>query len=361
MVNPKKFIELLKKNKINFFSGTPDSVLSNFLELLKKEKNFYISPHEGIAVSSAIGYHYATKKIPMVFMQNSGLGNILNPISSIAHKKIFSIPLILLIGMRGYKGDEPQHLIQIKSTPKILKSSDISYFWLNKNQEINKQIKYALSLTKKNKMPVAILIRKGTFYKKKSVTKKIKNNKNSGSSYNDYIVTLSKYIKKDDYIFSPTGFVHRTLFSNRKNFKTKKIFYNIGGMGHLSSIAYTVANIKKKKRIFCLEGDGSFLMHLGSQALIDKSKIKNFRYILFNNGTHFSTGGNIASNISNINLKLFSKSIGFNYCKIKNFKELESFMKKKSEENFFLDLICSNVHLNNLPRPKLTQIKFFNI
>ena len=102
-------------------------------------------------------------------------------------------------------------------------------------------------------------------------------------------------------------------------------------------------------------------MHLGSQALIDKSKIKNFRYILFNNGTHFSTGGNIASNISNINLKLFSKSIGFNYCKIKNFKELESFMKKKSEENFFLDLICSNVHLNNLPRPKLTQIKFFNI
>ncbi len=359
MIDAKTFIKTLKKNKINFFSGTPDSVLSNFLELLKKEKNFYISPHEGIAVSSGIGYFYMTRKIPIVFMQNSGLGNILNPISSIAHKDIFSIPMILIIGMRGYKGDEPQHLIQIKSTPKILKSSDISYFWFDKTKSIDKQIKYALNLTKKNKMPVAILIRKGVFSKNKLTKHKKESKINLGSSYDDYITTLSKYVKREDFLFSPTGFVHRTLFSNRKKFRTKKIFYNIGGMGHLSSMAYTAANMNKNNQIFCLEGDGSFLMHLGCQTLTNKSKIKNFRYLLFNNGSHYSTGGGIPSNINNIDLKLFAKSIGLNYRNIKNFKELEIFMKKKSNKNYFLNLVCNNVHLKNLPRPKLNQIKFY--
>lgn len=357
MIDPKIFIKTLKKNKINFFSGTPDSVLANFLEILKSEKNFYISPHEGIATSAAVGYSYITKKMPCVFMQNSGLGNVLNPISSIAHKKIFSIPMILLIGMRGYKGDEPQHLIQIKSTPKILKSSDISFFWLNESKSIDRQIKYAVNLTKKNKMPIAILIKKGIFSKNKNLKKKIQIKK-KGSSYNNYIETLSKYIVAKDYIFSPTGYAHRTLFFNRLKFKTKKIFYNIGGMGHLSSIAYTAANLKKSNRVFCLEGDGSFLMHLGCQTLINKSKIKNFRYLLFNNGSHFSTGGNVASNIRNINLKIFAKSIGMEYIKIKNYNELEVFLKKNIKKNFFLELLCNDSHLKNLPRPKLAQIKF---
>ena len=207
-------------------------------------------------------------------------------------------------------------------------------------------------------MPVAILIEKGVFSENRNVNKKKIITKNSGSSYNDYILILSKYIQKSDYIFSPTGFVHRTLFYNRKQFKSKKIFYNIGGMGHLSSIAYTAANLKRSNKIFCLEGDGSFLMHLGSQTLINKSRIKNFTYLLFNNGSHYSTGGNVPSNIFNINLKLFAKSIGLKYIKIKNFKELELFMNKKKQGNFFLDLICNNNHLKNLPRPKLSQIKF---
>lgn len=359
MIDPKIFLKSLKKNEINFYSGTPDSVLANLLEILKNEKNFQISPHEGIAVSSGVGYHYATKKIPCIFMQNSGLGNILNPISSIAHKNIFSVPMLLLIGMRGYKGDEPQHLIQIKATPKILKSSDISYFWLDSKTNVNKQIQYATNLAKKNRMPVAILIKKNLFLKIKVFKQKDNDKKKvSGSSYNDYIITLSKFIKKKDYIFSPTGFVHRTLFYNRNKFKTDKIFYNIGGMGHLSSIAYTVANLKKKSKVFCLEGDGSFLMHLGCQTLIDKSKLKNFKYILFNNKSHYSTGGNIPSNITNIKLKLFAKSIGLNYLKIKSAHDLNKFMLKKSEENYFLDLDCNNVHFKNLPRPKLEQIKY---
>lgn len=357
MIDSKLFINSLKKNKINFFSGTPDSVLANFLEILKSEKNFYISPHEGIATSAAVGYSYATKKIPCVFMQNSGLGNILNPISSIAHKNIFSIPMILLIGMRGYKGDEPQHLIQIKSTPKILKSSDISFFWLSELKSIDRQIKYAINLTKKNKMPIAILIKKGIFSKNKNIKKKAQIKKR-GSSYNDYIEILSKNIDAKDYIFSPTGYIHRTLFFNRLKFKTKKIFYNIGGMGHLSSIAYTAANLKKSNKVFCLEGDGSFLMHMGCQTLINKRKISNFKYFLFNNETHFSTGGSIPSNIKNIDLNFFSKSIGLKYFKINNFLELETFMKKKIKGNYFVELLCNNDHLKNLPRPKLKDIKF---
>lgn len=358
MIDPKAFIKSLKNNKINFFSGTPDSVLANFLEILKKEKNFYISPNEGIAVSAAIGYNFAEREIPCVFMQNSGLGNILNPISSIAHKKIFSIPMLMIIGMRGYKGDEPQHLIQIKATPKILKSSDINYFWLDKSKSINKQIAKAINMTKKNKMPIAILIKKDVFSKKLINKKKTIFIKPKYSSYDEYVNVLTDFIEKKDYIFSSTGFLHRTVFFNRKKFLTKNFFYNIGGMGHLSNIAYITAASKKKSKIFCFEGDGSFLMHLGSQTLINKSKIKNFKYFLFNNKSHFSTGGNISSNISNINLSLFAKSIGLKYFKISNFINLEKFMKKKINGNYFVELACNDKHLKNLPRPKLEEISF---
>lgn len=364
MIDAKRFIKSLKKNKINFFSGTPDSVLVNFLEILKKEKNFYTAPHEGIATSAAIGYNYATNKIPCVFMQNSGLGNILNPISSIAHKKIFSVPIIIVIGMRGFKGDEPQHLIQIKSTPKILKSSDIDYFWLDKDKDIDRQVRYATNLAKKNKMPIAILVRKGSFLKNNTIKlKKIIQNKSIrslGSSYLDYLKILSKYINKNDYVFSSTGFLHRTLLFIKEKFLSKKIFYNIGGMGHLSSIAYITAKLKKNNKIYCLEGDGSFLMHLGSQTLINKKKVSNFKYFLFNNESHFSTGGNINSNVKNLDLRLFAKSINLKYYKIKNFKELDTFMKNKNKNknSFFLELLCNDDHLKKIPRPELKDIRF---
>ena len=129
-------------------------------------------------------------------------------------------------------------------------------------------------------------------------------------------------------------------------------------MGHLSSIAYIAAQIKKKNNIFCLEGDGSFLMHLGSQTLIKKSSIQNFKYFLFNNGSHFSTGGNVPSNISNINLELFARSIGLNYFKINKAIELKKFMKKRIKSNYFVELVCNDVHIDNIPRPKLKQISF---
>ena len=359
MIDPRKFIQILKKNKINFFSGTPDSVLSNFLEVLKNEKNFYVAPHEGIAVSAGIGYNFATAKIPCVFMQNSGLGNILNPISSIAHKKIFKIPMIIIIGMRGYKGDEPQHLIQIKSTPKILKESDIEYFYLDTKTDLNKQINKAVNMTSNNKMPIAILIKKNSFDKILKTKKiKLKSNIKKYSSYNDYVNTISNYVKKEDYVLSATGFLHRTVFYNREKFKTKNFFYNIGGMGHLSNIAYITALIKKKSNIFCLEGDGSFLMHLGSQLLVSKNKLRNFKYFLFNYNSHYSTGGQIQSNINNIDLKIFAKSIKLNYFKFDDSSKLNNFLQKNKKGNLFIELKCNNSHITDLPRPKLDQISF---
>lgn len=357
MIEAKNFIKTLKTNGIKFFAGTPDSVLSDVFEEVKKEKKFYIAPHEGIAVSSGIGYYYAVKKIPCVFMQNSGLGNILNPISSIAHKKIFSVPMILVIGMRGYKGDEPQHLIQIKSTPKILRASNIDFIYLNKKKNINSQIKKAINMAKKNKMPVAILINKGTF-KKNNKNKTFNKEIVKFNSYEDYILEIAKVVKKKDYLFSSTGYLHRTVFFHRNKFKTNKMFYNIGGMGHLSNIAYITAILKKDNNIYCLEGDGSFLMHLGSQTLIKKSSLKNFKYFLFNNFSHFSTGGNVHSNINNINLRLFSKSINLKYICINSSKNLRKILKKNLKGNFFIELKCNNKHIKDLPRPKLQSISF---
>ena len=179
-----------------------------------------------------------------------------------------------------------------------------------------------------------------------------------GLTYNDYVNTISNYVKKDDYVLSATGFLHRTVFYNREKFKTKNFFYNIGGMGHLSNIAYITALIKKKSNIFCLEGDGSFLMHLGSQLLVSKNKLKNFKYFLFNNNSHYSTGGQVQSNINNIDLKIFAKSIKLNYFKFEDSSKLNNFLQKNKKGNLFIELKCNNSHISNLPRPKLDQISF---
>ena len=358
MIDVKNLVKVLKENNISFYAGVPDSVLKNFTNCLDVEKKFehLILTNEGSAISAGVGYYLSTKKIPAVYMQNSGLGNSLNPIISIAHKKVYRIPLFLIIGWRGAPNlkDEPQHLVQGKVTKQFLKLCGIKYEILENKADL-KKIKKLINFSRKNREIVAILIKKNTL--KTSVTKKIIKKKNNSKflTRSKFIEKLIKRVNKNYKLISSTGYISRELY-NKINLFNLDIspFYMVGGMGHTSSMSLGYS-LKTGKKIICLDGDGSFLMHLGSVVSITKYAKSNFKYILLNNNSHESVGGQ-TTNIENINLKLFSKSIGYKkYFYLNQSKKadqtLKSFLAHKGPS--FLEVhIKVNLSDNNLPRPK---------
>ena len=361
MIKVSSLISLLEKNNSRFFTGVPDSVLKGLSSYLqnKDKKKHIIATNEGSAVSIGIGHYLSTKKVPCVYMQNSGLSNALNPLISIAHKKVYSIPLILIIGWRGSPRikDEPQHNVKGKITEQILKLLNIKYTILRSNNDLNKfdkQIKNA----KKNKSITACLIEQGTLEKNNKITKRkdyYKLNKEF------FLKTLLESLEKKTKIISSTGYNSRELMHLREKYKLKnsKDFYMVGGMGHTSSVALGYSLTNKNKTI-CIDGDGSFLMHLGSIKTAATFANKNFRYILLNNNSHDSVGGQ-STYANNINFKQFSKSLGFKnfYC-IKDDKNLKRNIKKFLSGNSlnFLEVKVTNSKIKNLPRPTdLIKIK----
>jgi phosphonopyruvate decarboxylase len=361
MIKVSALINLLKKNKCNFYTGVPDSVLkelSSYLQNTNKKKHI-IATNEGAAVSIGIGQYLSTKKIPAIYMQNSGLSNALNPLISIAHKKVYSIPLILIIGWRGspYVKDEPQHNVKGKITKEILKLLNIKYTILRSSSDIkkfDKQIKSA----KKNKSIVACLIEQGTLEKNKN-TKKKKDFYNLDKEF--FLKNLLENLNKNTRIISSTGYNSRELMYLREKYKFKntKDFYMVGGMGHTSSVALGYSLSSKNKTI-CIDGDGSLLMHLGSIKTAGNFANKNFKYILLNNNAHDSVGGQ-STYANDVDFEKLSKSLGFNnFYSIDNKKNLKKIIKKFLSEKklSFLEVKVSNSKIKKLPRPTdLIKIK----
>ncbi len=361
MIKVNTLINLLKKNNSNFFTGVPDSVLkelSIFLQT-KSKKNHIISTNEGSAVSIGIGYYLSTKKLPVIYMQNSGLSNALNPLISISHKKVYSIPLILIIGWRGSPRvkDEPQHNVKGKITEQILKLLNIKYTIIRSNADINKFDKQ-IKLAKKNKSVVACLIEQGTLEK----SKKFKSKKDFYNLDKEFFLkTLLENTQKKTKIISSTGYNSRELMYLREKYELKnsRDFYMVGGMGHTSSVALGYSLSAKNKTI-CIDGDGSLLMHLGSIKTAGTFANKNFKYILLNNNMHDSVGGQ-STYADDINFEKLSKSLGFRkFYSIANKKNLKQDIKKfLSESNLsFLEVKVTNSKIKKLPRPKdLIKIK----
>jgi len=353
----KDIIKILKKNNINFFTGVPDSVLKSLSLSLSKlsKKNHVITANEGGAVSLAAGYHLASKKIPVVYFQNSGLGNAINPITSMVHKEIYAIPMILFIGWRGAPGikDEIQHKIQGRITLKQLELLNIKYSVFDKkkySQQLGNLIKHA----KKNSQPVAFIFKNKDLNKLKS--KQLSNKKKYISSIirSDFISKLAKQTKNSK-IVATTGFTSRELFQIRKDNYSNNFrdFYMVGAMGHSSMVALGYSLISKKK-VICLDGDGAFLMHQGASSISAKFANKNFRYILLNNECHESVGGQPTS-INNINLKNFALSIGYkNYYLLNKNKSIDKTIKlfMNSKGPSFLEVKIKPGSLKDLIRIK---------
>ncbi len=355
MIEVENLLKVLKKSKVDFFTGVPDSILKKFSIYIDKysQKKHVIATNEGSATSIGIGYYLSTKKIPCVYLQNSGLSNAINPLISISSKEVYSIPLFLLIGWRGSprQPDEPQHKAKGKITTQLLKLLNINFCILRKEKDLTK-IQNLISKAYKNKKVVACLIEKNILKSKKESIKKLRNKFILRS---EFIENFIKLIPRKSKIISTTGYTSRELLDIRKNKKINngQDFYMVGGMGHSASVALGYA-LHSNKITYCLDGDGSVLMHLGSLRTIGFLKKKNFKHIILNNNSHESVGGQ-PTNFDGIDLEKFSKSIGYkNYFQIQNKFILKKILKKflTSKGPSLLEVKIQNISLNNLSRPK---------
>ena len=286
MIDVKETYEALIGSGIDMFTGVPDSLLKNICAYITDttpRERHIIAANEGNAVGIAAGHYLATGKPALVYMQNSGLGNTVNPLLSLADEKVYSIPMVLMIGWRGEPGvhDEPQHAKQGEVTLALLDAMQIPYIILEDVGQIGPQVALAVN----RKSPVAIVVRKGTFgsYKLKNASK------------NDYELSREQamklvvdHLRADDIIVSTTGKLSRELFEYREARQQGHghDFLTVGSMGHSSSIALGIALEKPQRRVFCFDGDGAFIMHTGALGIVASMKPRNFYHILFNNNAH---------------------------------------------------------------------------
>ena len=362
MINTNNFFNFLNRNGIKFFSGVPDSILKSTRSNLEKKngQQHIITANEGSAIASCAGYFLSTGKLSCAYMQNSGLGNAIIPLISITHKKVYSVPIFLMIGWRGSPGikDEPQHISNGAITLKLLKLLNIRYCILNSEKDFF-NLKKLINYSKKNKVVVACLIKKNSLISSKN--NKLKSNIQSGLKRENFIMTLLKNIKSNTKIISTTGYTSRELYQTRQQYNLKKgnDFYMVGGMGHASMTALGVS-LNTNKQVICLDGDGSMIMHMGSLANIANFAKRNYKHILLNNFSHESVGGQKTFS-ENLDLKRITKGMGYKeyfYLNTRSnvTKVLRKFLLCKGPS--FLEVIIKKGTMKNLLRPKnLHEIK----
>ena len=295
MIYSKDLYNCLKENKVNCFCGVPDSLLKDFCAYLTDNTTVCehtITANEGNAIGIAAGHYLATGNPACVYMQNSGIGNCINPLLSLTDEEVYNIPVLLLIGWRGEpdKKDEPQHIKQGKVTDKLLDVMGIKYEILPENFEQAKPIiQEAFQYMKETLKPFAFIIKKGLFEEYKLINK-------TTTSYTlareDAIETVIKYLNETDIIVSTTGHISREVYETRERLMQshKQDFLTVGSMGHSSSIALGIALQKPDRNIYCFDGDGAFLMHEGAIGVNASKRLSNFKHIVFNNEAHDSVG-----------------------------------------------------------------------
>lgn len=347
-----------------FFTGIPDSQLKplcNYLmDIYGISNSHIIAANEGNAVALAAGYHLATGKTPVVYLQNSGIGNIINPVASLMNNKVYGIPCIFIVGWRGEPGiyDEPQHIFQGEVTVKLLEDIDIKTYIISKNtkgEEIKKKLAEWKPLIDSGKQ-VAFIVRKDALEFEGKV-----NYANDNKMTREEIIRHIVAIAEKDLIVSTTGKASRELFEIREaNCQGHEYdFLTVGSMGHSSSIALGITLQKPETKVWCIDGDGAVLMHMGAMALIGSTCPKNLVHIVINNGAHETVGG-MPTVASKIDLIKIAQGCGYpNTVKVDTLKELDNELIKAKELNdlVFIEVKCSIGARDNLGRPTTTAIE----
>jgi len=295
-IKPIYFYDQLISHGVEFFAGVPDSLLKELClcidDRISNDKHI-IAANEGNAIALAAGYHLATGKLPLVYMQNSGLGNAVNPLLSLCDPAVYSIPMLLLIGWRGEPGvkDEPQHIKQGMVQLDLLRAMDIPYKIISQDEcDFENKISNSIKIATKENRPVVIVIKKGTFGNYKFSSPKVDDKL---MSREESLEIILNNLPEKSIIVSTTGKTSREIFEIRekRGQSHQQDFLTVGSMGHCSSIAIGIALAKPHREVVCIDGDGALLMHLGSLTTIASMKPKNFRHILINNEVHESVGG----------------------------------------------------------------------
>lgn len=360
MLKNDKLVGLLRRKNLNFITGVPCSIFKDFLNYINDTGEIKHIPatSEGEACAIASGYYLATKKIPMVYMQNSGLGNSINPLTSLLDKAIYSIPALLLISWRGEPGkkDEPQHVKMGEITLKLLKTLNIPFDFLSPDQtKAAKKIKKAKQYLVKNNSPYAIIVKNKTIESYQSKTEE----KNTYSlTREETIKTILDNLNGNETIISTTGKTSRELFECRETKKQshQADFYVVGSMGCSAGIALGIALSKPQKKIFIFDGDGSILMKMGTLATIGHFLPKNLYHIVFDNNAYDSTGGQKTVSDS-VDFSRIALACGYKSAKIATTqKEVVNFIKtiKSQKCPSMLVIKIKKGSRKNLGRPTKT-------
>lgn len=348
----------------DFYTGVPDSQLKALCNYLMDTygidpKHHIIAANEGNCTALAAGYHLATGKVPVVYMQNSGEGNIINPVASLLNSKVYAIPVIFIIGWRGEPGiyDEPQHIYQGEITVKILEDMGIESFIIGKettDDEVVAKMEEFRSILADGK-DVAFVIRKGALTEAPKVEYK-----NENSMMREEIIQHIVKASGEDLIVSTTGKASRELFETRvANGQSHKYdFLTVGSMGHSSSIALGVAINKPEARVWCVDGDGAVLMHMGALAVLGVIKPKNMIHVVINNGAHETVGG-MPTVAGSIDIVAIAMACGYpNAVAVDCFEDLDRELEvaKGRNELSLIEVKCSIGARNDLGRPTTTAL-----
>ena len=364
MITPHFFINALARNDISFFTGVPDSLLKNICAYITDNitpTNNIIAANEGGAMGLAAGYHLATGKIPVVYMQNSGEGNIVNPLLSLTDKDVYNIPVLLLIGWRGEPGkyDEPQHVKQGKVTLSLLDTMGVKYAVLSDIEaEAETQITEACAYMLERKEAYALVVRKGIFDEYKP---QLKEESSLALSRESAIGIVAGDIEDNAIIVSTTGMISRELFEYRTDNHQghERDFLTVGSMGHASQIALGVALPQPNRRVYCFDGDGASIMHMGNMAITASMKCKNYVHIVFNNGAHDSVGGQPTVGLK-IDFCAIAQAVGYKAAySVETMEALEAKLAefKNAEGPVFLQICVKKGNRKDLGRPTTTPIQ----
>lgn len=361
MLDCSLFYQALADKGIAFFAGVPDSLLKNICAYITDhtpKQHHVITPNEGNALGLAVGYHLGTGKIPLVYMQNSGLGNIVNPLTSLADPEVYSIPMLLLIGWRGEPGvkDEPQHVKMGRINPAILDALETPYRILPKDWETAEAVLgEALQWIKIHNAPLALLVSEGTFqpYQLQSKLAQVSNQLSREAA----IQYVASQLPEDAVIVSTTGKISRELYDYRKQqgIGHDRDFLVVGAMGHTAQIALGVALTQPDRPVFCLDGDGSVLMHMGSLATLGQSDCRNFYHIVLNNWAHESVGGQ-PTIAGDIDMPAIAKACGYRVYQAKEQQSLAVVFPEflASQGPVLLEVLVEKGSRADLSRPKET-------
>lgn len=364
MIKAEELFNYLKSKGMDFYTGVPDSLLKNFCSYVTDNSpsgKHIINSNEGAAVALAAGHFLSTGNPAIVYMQNSGLGNAINPLLSLADPEVYGIPMILIIGWRGEPGkkDEPQHIKQGKVMSGMLDSMGIQYEHLNKDTtDFQQTVDNIFNKISSGKCPAALIISEGTFDEYKLRKTGNKNHSDLKLQREDAVKIIIDNISENDVIVSTTGKTSREVFEYReeKGQGHQNDFLTVGSMGHCSQIALGIALEKTDKQIYVLDGDGAVIMQMGSLAISGSEAPENFKHIVINNGAHDSVGGQPTAGFE-INFQDIAKACGYKFVSSAENETdiLNEFIKlKESRGPSFLEIKVNKGARNDLGRPTAT-------